>query len=584
MCDPGESPDIIVGDIWGGVARYPTLGGITAYALGTDACNLGTCWANFIQISSDHPIFGQNLFRLKNGRFEQIGQSWVKHTFGADQNDTCSNSCIPAPNQSHLGVNCSDAYAPQQNGGQTMLGPKSDINPYTGAFVYPFSHINETGIFTYKRLQVHNTDVNPALNPGALYYAEVQYISPDDALGGNGANNCTYRRVTVLPGGTFGLQLVDQAHREEAAIQAWGDVDPTVLESVAGVAADGIFRIASKATFLGQDRWHYEYAVQNINVTRGANSFSVTIPAGTTITNIGFHDVDYHSGEIYDNVNWTASQASGAVVWKVATSDEATANNLRWGTLYNFRFDADVPPGTQSVTLSLPNPPPGQTPSPGTTSSGMALVPSRCDHDGICDTGESCASCPEDCANQHGGGGCCGNALCEAGEDAAACFADCGTAAAAETACGDGVDDDRDGLLDCMDPDCCTSVSCAPLDSDGDAFGACDCNNADPSVWSTPAEIAGLHVTKGGGTTLSWSPATGGTQATYDVLRAPDPSDFQHTATCLGSTAPSLVDNTSPAAGGALAYLVRAKNAGPNGVGTLGTDSAGHERTTPSCP
>ncbi len=58
---------------------YGQSGGIAAYSMGTTSCNPGTVpveWTN-----QDHPVIGQNIFRLKDGRFEQIGQSWLKHGF-----------------------------------------------------------------------------------------------------------------------------------------------------------------------------------------------------------------------------------------------------------------------------------------------------------------------------------------------------------------------------------------------------------------------------------------------------------------------------------------------------------------------
>jgi hypothetical protein len=69
------------------------------------------------------------------------------------------------------------------------------------------------------------------------------------------------------------------------------------------------------------------------------------LPEGVTVTNIGFHDVDYHSGEPYSGADWTATVSSNSISWATQPfAVNVNANALRWATLYNFRFDADAPP------------------------------------------------------------------------------------------------------------------------------------------------------------------------------------------------------------------------------------------------
>jgi hypothetical protein len=122
ICSAGEAPDIIVGEITS-VGYFGTAGGVSAFAIGTDSCNVGTCQANWFELSSNHPVIAQNLFRLKDGRLEHIGQSWVKHGFAAIDETTCSPDCLEAPDDEHLGVNCSDLY------GSGLNGPSRDWVP-----------------------------------------------------------------------------------------------------------------------------------------------------------------------------------------------------------------------------------------------------------------------------------------------------------------------------------------------------------------------------------------------------------------------------------------------------------------------
>ena len=368
----GESPDVIVGDLVG-TTRWGTVGGITAYSVGTTSCNLGSCWLNWISTTAEHPVIGQNMFRLKDGRFEQIGQSWLKHGFTALTGSICA-SCVPPPSGAHLGVNCSDPYDTNLNGQQTRLGPKDDTNPNTGVFLFPDARESTSGDLIFKRLQVHNTDLDPTVNVGAVYFVEGQYVTHDDASAKNNANNASYRPVTVsvAAGPIYNITLTGSTVRTKAGILAWKAVDPTVTETTVA-AAEGLFLLSAKATSLGGGQYHYEYAVENFSNQRAGQSFTVPIPAGTTVTNVGFHDVDYHSGTPYVGTDWTPTVGATSVSWASETfAVNQNANALRWGTLYNFRFDANVAPGTGSIVIGL------FRPGAPTSASALSVIPNPC--------------------------------------------------------------------------------------------------------------------------------------------------------------------------------------------------------------
>src|SRR5262249_36850906 len=79
---PTIGPDVTVGNLTD-VMYYGAVGSISAYAVGTDACNVGDVPVEWVAGDNHHPVVGQNMYRLMNGRFEQIGQSWLKHTFAS---------------------------------------------------------------------------------------------------------------------------------------------------------------------------------------------------------------------------------------------------------------------------------------------------------------------------------------------------------------------------------------------------------------------------------------------------------------------------------------------------------------------
>ncbi len=366
-------PDVIVGDLhqtrhWGSVDD------ITAYSVGTVSCNAGDQTLLWVADSNQHPVIGQNMYRWKDGRLEQIGQSWLKHGFTALAQNACGLGCQNPGTGSLLGIGCSDPYSANLNGDQDGfgaggLGPRFEVNAATGFFEWPYTFQGLDGDTIYKRLQVHNDDLDPAQNAGARYFVEGQYVAPDDAAAGNQNNNASYREVTVAA--DFDLSFAGSTQQEMAAIEAWAAVEPSVDLKPIDVPADGRMTLATRTSDNGDGTWRYEYAIHNLNSHRSAASFTVRFTPGTTLTDIGFHDVPYHSGEPYDGADWgaTVDTATGNITWRIASlfidgfeSGDTSAwgggagedaNALRWGTMYNFWFDADRGPASDTATIGL---------------------------------------------------------------------------------------------------------------------------------------------------------------------------------------------------------------------------------------
>lgn len=348
-------PDVVVGDLYG-MMRFGRVGTITAYAIGTTSCNYGDQTAIWISYTNQHPIILQALHRLKEGRFEQIGMSWLKHGFYAVSGNACNLGCTPTDG-TELGIGCSDPYSAYLNGVQGNMSLRSDVNAHTGYFPYPWTAPGVDPTIG-KRIQVHDADLDPDLNAGAQYFVEGHYITPDEPAWGNDDNNASYRPVNVTettPGSNnFSVNTTGSTQRGEAAIRAWQDYDSGVYEMDMPVPNEGLFILGMKVTGLGGGAWHYDFAVQNLNSDRSARLFTMELPDDAVLANIGFHDVDYHSGEIYDLTDWTHSVGPNAVTWSTDSYDvDPDANALRYGTLYNFRFDANFSPEPLNVTIGL---------------------------------------------------------------------------------------------------------------------------------------------------------------------------------------------------------------------------------------
>jgi hypothetical protein len=178
-----------------------------------------------------------------------------------------------------------------------------------------------------------------------------------------------------------------------------------------------------------------------------------------------------------------------------------------------------------------------------------------------------------------------GHGRVQAGPAVQGCFFPGGV----EVTCGDGQDNDCDGRIDCDDPDCCGGEACAAGDTDGDGFGACDCDDAAPLAWSLPGPAGGLTVTvEAGGAGLWWqAPAdAGGLDLAHDLLRSTAAADFEAAAVCLetaDAADTAAFDGDMPAAGTAFFYLPRPRN-GCGPVAPVGYASSGRPRRARSCP
>jgi len=361
----GDGPDVTVFTL-NGVSNYGVSGGVRAYSIGTTSCNIGNepLWwcddpGDTFCNTNQHPVIAQNIYRLKDKRFEQIGMGWLKHGFLSvnGSNSECGNgSCVQPPfGNDQLGVGCTDPYGSSLNGSRP-LGMRSEVNPGSGSFPFPYTSVG-TSTSVDQRVQVAEDDLDPALNAGALYWIEGHYIAPDDAASENGYNNASHRPVTIS-GSSRNLSFAGPTVRQKPAIFAWAEADAGTEIALVKIGGrpEEFFHVGRNVSAIPEGGWHYEYAIHNLNASRAARGFSVQFPAAANITNVGMHDVKHHSGEPYATTDWAAivDGPSGLVSWSTATfAADPNANALRWGTVFSFWFDSDTPPRNAVQTLEL---------------------------------------------------------------------------------------------------------------------------------------------------------------------------------------------------------------------------------------
>ncbi|MCH7992877.1 MAG: hypothetical protein IIB57_00380 [Planctomycetes bacterium] len=474
-------PDVVVKlEEFGHNNRVGPIGkGVIGAGMGTTSCNKGDEPVSWFQLpDTDHPFFPSNFYRLMtvagSNRFEQIGQSWVKHGFGTEDLDLCGFGCTPPPlNGVQLGIGCTDTYSSGQAMVPCDLSPRSAFNPYTGVMLGgnnlgsaagcqgfsvnypardhrghnhgPISHMN----------QIKDVDLMSSHNPGAVYYGESQYIVPHEFVDGNGNqnNNVVHREYRVEGPDEKGLYFfphVGESVREEPAVNKWPGATKSLIEPAP--LEDGQAFLVYEATDLGGGLWHYEYALYNMNLDRALESLSIPIGSGATLSNVEFYaplnQPHVTHADNYSNEPWEVAIGGGAITWATDSfADTYLANAVTWGTLYNFRFDANAPPQAVSATVGLFKT--GDTVTAATVSPG-AVGAVDCNSNGIDDACD--LSCdPPGCAVPGCGQSddCTGNGIPDE------CEADCqpnGVADSCDLASGTSEDCNRNGIPDECDP------------------------------------------------------------------------------------------------------------------------------------
>lgn len=345
---------------------------------------------NFLPYDNDqHPYLIWNLYRIVDGRIEQIGRSGVKHAFL-----TVNTACDANPGNGHiLGRGCADTYGVGNNDSIGDLGPRSEIIPATGEWgrcgsVYdrdcngirdsgsPCSNlpgVTDCSSWSY-RLQVDERDISPAQNPGASYWFESWYLVRDDI---NIYNTMQTRPATF--NWSSGVWNVGNGPGSElklgAAIDRWlPRGTATSTEHSADIESEhGQGRVAVKVVPLDGGGWRYDYVVANFDFAvaqvqyhdgqegdpnklqvlsnTGFTRFEVETAGPVPVSANGFSD-----GDRIDGNDWVFSSTDSRLAWALPGRQPAGSvdNALNWGTMFRFSIESDVAPVPGVAWLHAP--------------------------------------------------------------------------------------------------------------------------------------------------------------------------------------------------------------------------------------
>ena len=298
-------------------------------------------------------MLATQLYRLHDGRFEQIGQSLAFHEFFPLELNLCGD-CTPSGQSLSLGAGCANVNSAGSAGAQSTLGPRTEIDPATGLFQFPPTGFNQTGDAIFKRLRASVEDLS---TPGARYFIETVSVAPDDAEAGNRGNNASHREIT-FQGPNLSPVLIGETAAGLPAIYAWQQADPSVRIAESETADGGRIVVASRAATDGELGWRYDYAVFNLDSSINAVGFEAPVPGVDDVISVRsetFHDADYHSGDPVDGTDWANLRLACSTRWDSlpAPALSSLRNTIRWGTLYSFGYSSSSDPDDTTVRVLL---------------------------------------------------------------------------------------------------------------------------------------------------------------------------------------------------------------------------------------
>ncbi len=362
-----EISECFGGREWGRDGAWPT--GYAGFAISTQSHNVGTVPVEWFTpgnigdpLDNRHPFIGQNMYRLRDGRLEQIGQAFIKHGFFSE-----NAMCDPQPDGQHLGVGCFDTYDTVSNQIHQYLGPRSEINPLTGAWEPCGSHF-DTGEIGYPasepgdcvrthgspghagtdhRLGVYDQDIINADSNSDLIIEGFYVVAGDDNI----TNNYRHQFVQLdWSPGVNRWEFTDSGVQVQTpAIAQWADELDTAQPT-----SEGEVMVGLRCVDFGNGFYRYEYNVYNQTLHRELDSFSVPLGDGVTPLLFGFHANPEDEEVQYAMTDWVPTITADQITWNAPApgAGEDFPNTLRYGTMYTFWFTTDEAPSTSMVALS----------------------------------------------------------------------------------------------------------------------------------------------------------------------------------------------------------------------------------------
>jgi len=299
--------------------------------------------------NDQHPFLNWAIYREVDGRFEQLGVSGVKHAF-LTINSNCTINC----NDSHiLWLGCEDVYGVGNNDSSFALGPRAEIEAYTGvwencgSFFDPLpctgNHQQSSNGTDENRLTVYTDDLTDVNNTGM--YMQAWYLIRDDI---NIFNSMGYRSISPVESGGGWNMNRGPTFTNGPALDNY--VTPNTISSMESsqtiTTSEGQFTVAVKVVDLGAGLFRYNYAIENYDFDPRFINYHIPLATSALVSDTVFVDPEHD-----DANNWQFSHNNGVL------SIQGNAQNEQdWGMLFSFSFTTNAPPIQARITIDAAHP------------------------------------------------------------------------------------------------------------------------------------------------------------------------------------------------------------------------------------
>ena len=306
-----------------------------------------------------HPFLVWNLYRIHEGRLEQLAASGLKHAFFT-VNSRCELNCsFDWQGDYILWPGCQDVYSESTNDLNHRQGPRDELIPHLGHWDSCGSFFDPECSGEFQQFAddwQHRLMVDPAeLNlDGARYFLDAWYLIQFDV---NIWNSMAFREIVPQALDTGAWIFEPGEFQPGSPLREW--VPENSLSLTAGhqlivVESDtpdapypnnmplGHLRVLAQVDELDGGLYRYRYAVMNFDLSRGLHGFEIPLPPDAQLREVwmdGPPDVLRET--------WPHERSDEGVLFRAPRE-----HSLPWFTLYNFEIVTNRAPD-QSGSVRL---------------------------------------------------------------------------------------------------------------------------------------------------------------------------------------------------------------------------------------